>query len=94
MSTSEGACVQSPKNVALPPSLYQWAAPEVIKQRPCTKEADIYSLCALIQELYTGASLLNMSGNEVLKVNEGVLIILITVINGLWFGFNSRGIKG
>ncbi|XP_045894914.1 inactive serine/threonine-protein kinase TEX14-like isoform X1 [Micropterus dolomieu] len=51
--SSESTCVQSPMYIVLPPSLYRWAAPEVIKQRPCTKEADIYSLCALIQELYT-----------------------------------------
>ncbi|XP_056252492.1 inactive serine/threonine-protein kinase TEX14-like isoform X2 [Seriola aureovittata] len=51
--SSESACVQTPKSIVLPSSLYRWAAPEVIKQRPCTKEADVYSLCALIQELYT-----------------------------------------
>uniref|UniRef100_A0A3B4YEM0 Protein kinase domain-containing protein n=1 Tax=Seriola lalandi dorsalis TaxID=1841481 RepID=A0A3B4YEM0_SERLL len=53
MVPSESACVQTPKSIVLPSSLYRWAAPEVIKQRPCTKEADVYSLCALIQELYT-----------------------------------------
>ncbi|XP_065819023.1 inactive serine/threonine-protein kinase TEX14-like [Labrus bergylta] len=37
----------------LPPSLHRWAAPEVIKQRACREEADIYSVCALILELYT-----------------------------------------
>ncbi|XP_035521960.1 uncharacterized protein LOC118331264 [Morone saxatilis] len=45
--------VKPPVHIVLSPSLYRWAAPEVIKQRTCTKEADIYSLCALIQELYT-----------------------------------------
>ncbi|XP_049891345.1 inactive serine/threonine-protein kinase TEX14-like [Epinephelus moara] len=51
--SSQSTCVKSPIHIVLPPSLYRWAAPEVIKQRPCTKQADIYSLCALIQELYT-----------------------------------------
>ncbi|XP_044078352.1 uncharacterized protein LOC122888243 isoform X3 [Siniperca chuatsi] len=51
--SSESTCVKPTMHIVLPPSLYRWAAPEVIKQRPCTKEADIYSLCALIQELYT-----------------------------------------
>ncbi|XP_071317570.1 inactive serine/threonine-protein kinase TEX14 isoform X4 [Trachinotus anak] len=51
--SSESTCVTTSENIVLPLSLYRWAAPEVIKQRPCTKEADIYSVCALIQELYT-----------------------------------------
>ncbi|XP_071317568.1 inactive serine/threonine-protein kinase TEX14 isoform X2 [Trachinotus anak] len=53
MAPSESTCVTTSENIVLPLSLYRWAAPEVIKQRPCTKEADIYSVCALIQELYT-----------------------------------------
>uniref|UniRef100_A0A4W6DU50 Protein kinase domain-containing protein n=1 Tax=Lates calcarifer TaxID=8187 RepID=A0A4W6DU50_LATCA len=51
--SSENTCLKTHKHIVLPPSLHRWAAPEVIKQQPCTKEADIYSLCALIQELYT-----------------------------------------
>uniref|UniRef100_A0A4W5RW95 Protein kinase domain-containing protein n=1 Tax=Hucho hucho TaxID=62062 RepID=A0A4W5RW95_9TELE len=42
-------------HLPLPPGLYNWAAPEVIRRRPCTGKADLYSLCALIQELYTDA---------------------------------------
>ncbi|CAJ1064456.1 inactive serine/threonine-protein kinase TEX14-like [Xyrichtys novacula] len=53
MVPSENTCVQPPHHMALPPCLYRWAAPEVIKQRPCREEADIYSVCALILELYT-----------------------------------------
>ncbi|XP_044225735.1 uncharacterized protein LOC122994969 isoform X2 [Thunnus albacares] len=51
--SSESPHVKPSMHIALPPSLYRWAAPEVVKQQPCTKKADIYSLCALIQELYT-----------------------------------------
>ncbi|XP_031727423.1 inactive serine/threonine-protein kinase TEX14 isoform X2 [Anarrhichthys ocellatus] len=51
--SSESTCVKPPAHIDLPHSLHRWAAPEVIKQRPCTTQADIYSLCALIQELYT-----------------------------------------
>nr|XP_046180354.1 inactive serine/threonine-protein kinase TEX14-like isoform X4 [Oncorhynchus gorbuscha] len=40
-------------HLPLPPGLYNWAAPEVIRRRPCTGKADLYSLCAIIQELYT-----------------------------------------
>ncbi|KAJ8386164.1 hypothetical protein AAFF_G00175880 [Aldrovandia affinis] len=40
-------------NLPLPLALYNWAAPEVIRRRSCTEKADLYSLCALIQELYT-----------------------------------------
>ncbi|KAL0994460.1 hypothetical protein UPYG_G00122530 [Umbra pygmaea] len=40
-------------HLPLPPDLYNWAAPEVIRGRPCTGKADLYSLCTLIQELYT-----------------------------------------
>ncbi|XP_032388960.1 uncharacterized protein tex14 isoform X2 [Etheostoma spectabile] len=53
MVPSQSTCVKPPMHTVLPPSLYRWAAPEVIKQRPCTELADIYSLCAVIQELYT-----------------------------------------
>ncbi|KAL3042236.1 hypothetical protein OYC64_020225 [Pagothenia borchgrevinki] len=53
--SSQRKCVKPPMHIVLPPSLYRWAAPEVIKQRPCTVQADIYSLCALIQELYTNS---------------------------------------
>ncbi|KAM4628388.1 inactive serine/threonine-protein kinase TEX14-like [Polymixia lowei] len=53
MVPSEGTCINPPVYLGLPPSLYNWAAPEVIKRRPCTEKADHYSLCALIQELYT-----------------------------------------
>nr|XP_033954193.1 inactive serine/threonine-protein kinase TEX14-like [Pseudochaenichthys georgianus] len=53
--SSQRKCVKPPMHIVLPPSLYRWAAPEAIKQRPCTAQADIYSLCALIQELYTNS---------------------------------------
>ncbi|XP_059207300.1 inactive serine/threonine-protein kinase TEX14-like isoform X2 [Centropristis striata] len=53
MVPSQRTCVKPPMHIVLPPSLYRWAAPEVIKQRACTQQADIYSLCALIQELFT-----------------------------------------
>ncbi|XP_028840713.1 uncharacterized protein tex14 isoform X3 [Denticeps clupeoides] len=39
----------------LPPVLYNWAAPEVVRRRGCTEKADLYSFCALIQEFYTNA---------------------------------------
>ncbi|KAG5284971.1 hypothetical protein AALO_G00032530 [Alosa alosa] len=39
----------------LPAALMNWAAPEVVKQQLCTEKADIYSMCALIQEIYTDA---------------------------------------
>ncbi|XP_048840207.1 uncharacterized protein LOC125713260 [Brienomyrus brachyistius] len=39
----------------LPPELYNWAAPEVIRLRSCTGKADLYSACTLIQEFYTDA---------------------------------------
>ncbi|XP_060912301.1 uncharacterized protein LOC132988745 [Labrus mixtus] len=53
VSSSETSCVNPPHYMELPPSLHRWAAPEVIKQRACREEADIYSVCALILELYT-----------------------------------------
>ncbi|XP_053500639.1 inactive serine/threonine-protein kinase TEX14-like isoform X3 [Ictalurus furcatus] len=39
----------------VPAMLYNWAAPEVIRRKACTGKADLYSICALIQELYTDA---------------------------------------
>ncbi|KAG7222784.1 hypothetical protein INR49_016103 [Caranx melampygus] len=68
----ESTCEKTPKNIALPPSLYRWAAPEVIKQRPCTKEADIYSLCALIQEIYTDRIKQVMETGRVLAADSRV----------------------
>src|SRR4029434_3932704 len=38
----------------LPSVLLNWAAPEVVKGRLCTEKADVYRICALIQEVYTG----------------------------------------
>ncbi|XP_034406448.1 inactive serine/threonine-protein kinase TEX14-like [Cyclopterus lumpus] len=51
--SSQSTSVKLLPHIDLPPSLHRWAAPEVIKRRPCTTQADIYSLCALIQEVYT-----------------------------------------
>ncbi|XP_034539289.1 inactive serine/threonine-protein kinase TEX14-like [Notolabrus celidotus] len=51
--SKETKCDKPPHQMPLPPRLYRWAAPEVIKQRPCREEADIYSVCALILELFT-----------------------------------------
>ncbi|XP_046717705.1 inactive serine/threonine-protein kinase TEX14-like isoform X1 [Silurus meridionalis] len=39
----------------IPEMLYNWAAPEVIRNKACSEKADLYSVCALIQELYTDA---------------------------------------
>ncbi|XP_072515635.1 inactive serine/threonine-protein kinase TEX14 [Salminus brasiliensis] len=52
---SEGSCPGNVSPLPLPAALYNWAAPEVIRRRECTGKADLYSLCALIQELYTDA---------------------------------------
>ncbi|XP_069021124.1 uncharacterized protein tex14 isoform X2 [Embiotoca jacksoni] len=51
--SSKDASVKPSLYPVLPPSLYRWAAPEVIRRGPCSQRADIYSLCAVIQELYT-----------------------------------------
>uniref|UniRef100_A0AAY5LAN5 Protein kinase domain-containing protein n=1 Tax=Esox lucius TaxID=8010 RepID=A0AAY5LAN5_ESOLU len=53
MVPSEGSSSKPVAHLALPPGLYNWAAPEVIRRRPCTARADLYSLCSLIQEIYT-----------------------------------------
>ncbi|CAM4729770.1 unnamed protein product [Leuciscus chuanchicus] len=55
MVPSEGTCPYSPPPVPVPLSLINWAAPEVIRCRACTGKADLYSVCALIQEIYTDA---------------------------------------
>ncbi|XP_024921427.1 inactive serine/threonine-protein kinase TEX14 isoform X1 [Cynoglossus semilaevis] len=51
--SQDSPCVRSYRHVALPLSLCRWAAPEVVRQKPCTQKADLHSLSALIQELYT-----------------------------------------
>ncbi|XP_048036788.1 inactive serine/threonine-protein kinase TEX14-like isoform X2 [Megalobrama amblycephala] len=53
MVPSEGTCPYTPPPVPVPLSLINWAAPEVIRSRACTGKADLYSVCALIQEIYT-----------------------------------------
>ncbi|CAB1316511.1 unnamed protein product, partial [Coregonus sp. 'balchen'] len=53
MVPSDNSHPRPSAHLPLPPGLYNWAAPEVIRRRPCTGKADLYSLCALIQELYT-----------------------------------------
>ncbi|XP_062341249.1 inactive serine/threonine-protein kinase TEX14-like isoform X2 [Osmerus eperlanus] len=55
MVSSEGSCPSPPAPLPLAPGMYNWAAPEVVRCRPCTGKADLYSLCAIIQELYTDA---------------------------------------
>ncbi|KAL1266474.1 hypothetical protein QQF64_002149 [Cirrhinus molitorella] len=52
---SEGTTHYAPPLVRLPLSLINWAAPEVIRCRACTGKADLYSVCTLIQEIYTDA---------------------------------------
>lgn len=45
----------SSSTLPVPAMLYNWAAPEVIRRKACTGKADLYSICALVQELYTDA---------------------------------------
>ncbi|XP_016133795.1 uncharacterized protein [Sinocyclocheilus grahami] len=52
---SEGTALYTPPPVPLPLSLINWEAPEVIRCRACTGKADLYSVCTLIQEIYTDA---------------------------------------
>ncbi|KAJ8266542.1 hypothetical protein GJAV_G00131630 [Gymnothorax javanicus] len=53
--SSESGGSSSPSSLPLPHGLYNWAAPEAIRNTGCTEKADLYSLCALIQELFTDA---------------------------------------
>ncbi|XP_038670545.1 uncharacterized protein LOC119975096 isoform X2 [Scyliorhinus canicula] len=39
----------------IPPQFYNWLAPEVIRDKPATIKSDVYSVCTLIQELFTDA---------------------------------------
>uniref|UniRef100_A0A9J8BQR6 Protein kinase domain-containing protein n=1 Tax=Cyprinus carpio carpio TaxID=630221 RepID=A0A9J8BQR6_CYPCA len=52
---SEGTASYAPPPVPLPLGLINWAAPEVIRYRACTGKADLYSVCALLQEIFTDA---------------------------------------
>ncbi|XP_069766558.1 inactive serine/threonine-protein kinase TEX14 isoform X2 [Narcine bancroftii] len=39
----------------IPPQFYNWLAPEVIRGKTATVKSDVYSLCTLVQELFTDA---------------------------------------
>ncbi|KAK0148798.1 Inactive serine/threonine-protein kinase TEX14 [Merluccius polli] len=54
MAHREGTSVKPSVQLDVPPSMYNWASPEVIRRRMCTEKADLYSLCTIIQEIYTG----------------------------------------
>ncbi|XP_066506236.1 inactive serine/threonine-protein kinase TEX14-like isoform X2 [Hoplias malabaricus] len=52
---SEAGCSGRVSPLPLPAELYNWAAPEVVRRRTCTEKADLYSICSLIQEIFTDA---------------------------------------
>ncbi|XP_073771095.1 inactive serine/threonine-protein kinase TEX14 isoform X2 [Danio rerio] len=49
---SSGTCPYTPPPVPVPLSVINWAAPEVIRCIACTEKADLYSMCALVQEIF------------------------------------------
>ncbi|XP_066552324.1 inactive serine/threonine-protein kinase TEX14 isoform X2 [Amia ocellicauda] len=55
LACSDGDARGDSADPVLPLDLYNWAAPEAIRGRPCTSKADLYSMCALLQELFTDA---------------------------------------
>ncbi|KAJ7308834.1 hypothetical protein JRQ81_008104 [Phrynocephalus forsythii] len=48
--------------VPIPPQLYNWCAPEVILEKAATTRSDIYSFCAVMQEVLTEAVPLGRPG--------------------------------
>ncbi|XP_062869995.1 inactive serine/threonine-protein kinase TEX14-like isoform X3 [Trichomycterus rosablanca] len=55
ITPSDGGQIRSASLLPIPLMLCNWAAPEVIRNNSCTGKADLYSMCALIQEVYTDA---------------------------------------
>ncbi|KAK5858949.1 hypothetical protein PBY51_003053 [Eleginops maclovinus] len=93
--SSQRKCVKPPMHIVLPPSLYRWAAPEVIKQRPCTQQADIYSLCALIQELYTNTEPWGSADLDTIKkvMDAGQALAVDSIIPQPYYDVVLKGLQ-
>ncbi|XP_006833698.1 PREDICTED: inactive serine/threonine-protein kinase TEX14 [Chrysochloris asiatica] len=53
VESQDGSVHKDLTRVPLPAQLYNWAAPEVILQKPATVKSDIYSFSMIIQEILT-----------------------------------------
>ncbi|XP_055513644.1 inactive serine/threonine-protein kinase TEX14-like isoform X2 [Leucoraja erinacea] len=53
--SGDGSTQRNLSQFPIPPQFYNWLAPEVIRSKTATIKSDVYSLCTLIQELFTDA---------------------------------------
>ncbi|KAK7120668.1 hypothetical protein R3I94_020605 [Phoxinus phoxinus] len=95
MVPSEGTCPYSPPPVPVPLSLINWAAPEVIRCRACTGKADLYSVCALIQEIYTDAVPWGPTDPRCIKrsVEAGQALIAHPAVSEPYYQFLQTGLQ-
>ncbi|XP_056127514.1 uncharacterized protein LOC130105518 isoform X3 [Rhinichthys klamathensis goyatoka] len=95
MVPSEGTCPYSPPPVPVPLSLINWAAPEVIRCRACTGKADLYSVCALIQEIYTDAVPWGPMDPRCIKrsVEAGQALIAHPAVSEPYYQFLQNGLQ-
>ncbi|XP_063281502.1 inactive serine/threonine-protein kinase TEX14 [Pelobates fuscus] len=58
-------------NFPIPSQLFRWAAPEIILERNATVKCDVYSICAVMQELLTDT--LPWNGLDGMAIKEAVV---------------------
>ncbi|XP_077098427.1 uncharacterized protein tex14 isoform X1 [Siphateles boraxobius] len=95
MVPSEGTCPYSAPPVPVPLSLINWAAPEVIRCRACTGKADLYSVCTLIQEIYTDAVPWGPMDPRCIKrsVEAGQALIAHPAVSEPYYQFLQTGLQ-
>ncbi|TRY98670.1 hypothetical protein DNTS_033427 [Danionella cerebrum] len=92
---STGACFYTPPPVPVPLSMINWAAPEVIKCRACTAKADLYSVCALLQEIFADEVPWSSTDPRLIKrsVEAGQALVVHPAVPEPYYQFLQTGLQ-